>query len=372
MEKKLNNKKGKGEIAIFILVGAVLLLIFQSGGFSGIGFAPKSIADDGTPIDGGQTIKVTGVCPDPSNTLTVGPAQARNLPGTSVSTVNHRLYLNNVDQGNFADGTTATVNAGSKVEVVYGLDSGTYNSDYVTFAMPCGPLGSSEVSESGSSFYDAIYDKAHKMWTAETQPTFFLFNGDTGNLNNGTGAENETIGAADTGRFTNVRLVSDSDSAISPPRHGLAKDSKVYVVVELNGSLYDSSKTLLGGATKSSYRPSSTVLTLDNAVDELVVFEVVGCPSGTARACDLSLGTLSIETKSGAGNDPGSVSANGNGAGTGGRNAAAVGAGAIKITLVYSDFWRHTLENTVNFGPQLDDGSYGGNAGADVYYLSVA
>jgi len=360
-------KKGATNSTNWWLGIAVVVLIFiaySQGAFDSI--LGTTASTTGGTTTGGTTTggTIATVCPVPGNTLTVGPMQARNLPGTSVSAQNGRVYVNGVDQGTKADASTMTINAGSTVEIIYGIDSTLYYSDYVKFAMPCGPVSSSEISESVSAYYDSTYDKAHKIWTAETQPTLLAFSGDTGNLNNGTGADNETIGAADTGRFT-LTFTSDADQAISPPRHGLGASSKLLIIVEQNGTLYDTSKTLLSGAVKSSYRPSSTVLTLDNAVDELVVFEVTGCPTGDARACSLSLGTLSVETKSGAGNDPGVLN-------TGLRDAASVGRGAIKITLAYDDFYRHTIQNSIQFGPQQDDGAYAGNPSIDQFWLSVA
>ena len=359
------NKKGKMELGMTILVIAVVVLVLNQvspGILSGIfGTQPT---DGGTTGTTTTTTRTSSQCPVPGNTLTVGPMLAKNLPGTSVSAQNARVYVNSVDQGSKADSSTMTVNAGSMVEIIYGIGSTAYYTDYAKFAMPCGPVSSAEVSKSGSNYFDSNYLGAHEIWSIETQPTLLAFNGDTGNLNNGTGADNETVGTSDTGRFT-IKFTSDADQALSPPRHGIAKDSKLIIAFEQNGTLWDTSKTLLSGALKSSYRPSSNVLTLDNAVDELVVFEATGCPSGTLRACSLDLGTLNVESKTGAGNDPGVLN-------TGLRTAASVGAGAIKITLIYNDFYRHTIDNSIQFGAQKDDGSYAGNAGVDQFWLSVA
>ena len=139
------------------------------------------------------------------------------------------------------------------------------------------------------------------------------------------------------------------------------------MAVEVNGTLYDSSKiTLTGGdGMTSSYSPSSQTLTLANAVDQLKMYEFAGCPRGNDRSCSVNVGTLYVESKSGAGNDPGVLN-------TGTQNAAAVGAGAIKLTFIYEDFYRNSLTNKVEFGPEEDDGDYAGNIAVDTAYISVA
>lgn len=365
--------RGASSTNWFLGIATVVLVMigYSQGAFDSI-LGTTASTKDGTTGTSGTTVS-TSTCPVPGNTLTVGPARARFLPGTSVSGVNHRVFVNGVDQGAKADSATMTVNAGSQVEVTYGLDDTTYNSDYVKFNMPCGPVSSAEFSQSGSPLYNPAYDKSHEMWTAMGSPTIDVFNGDTGNLNSASGTDNETIGAADSGRFT-IKFVGVADQASSPPRHGEitgvkggdSSKSRVYVIIEVNGTLYDTSKfTLTGGDGRvSSYTPSTQTLTLLNAVDQLKVYEFDGCPRGTDRSCNVNVGTLYVESKSGAGNNPGVLR-------TDTSNGAAVGAGAILITTVYEDFYRNSLTNALSFGPEEDDGDYAGNIAVDTRYLGV-
>lgn len=363
------NKKGATNGAIWFILIIIGLLAAQQFGL---------VNFKGATTPGGTTVITTpstptSSCPVPGNTLTVGPAKARFLPGTSMASVNHRVFVNGVDQGAKADSATMTVNSGSQVEVVYALDDTTYNSDYVKFNMPCGPVSSAEISQSGSGLYNPTYDKAHEVWTAMGSPTIDIFNGDTGNKNAGTGADNETIGAADSGRFT-IKFIGVADQASSPPRHGSitgvkggdSSNSRVYMVVEVNGTLYDTSKFALtgGDGRVSSYTPSTQTLTLANAVDQLKVYEFSGCPRGSDRSCSVNIGTLYVESKSGGGNNPGVLN-------TGGQSAAAVGAGALKLTFVYEDSYRNTLTNVLSFGPEEDDGDYAGNIAVDTAYVSM-
>ena len=370
--KPIGNKGASSTNVLLIIAVSVLVLIaYSQGAFDAI--LGTQSTTGGTTGTGGGVVTQTSTCPVPGNTLTVGPAKAKFLPGTSVSTVNHRVFVNGVDQGAKADSATMTVNSGSQVEVVYALDDTTYNSDYVKFSMPCGPVSSAEISQPGSAVYNSAYDKAFEVWTAMGSPTIDVFNGDTGNKNAGTGADNETIGAADSGRFT-IKFIGVADQASSPPRHGAitgvkggdSSKSRVYMVVEVNGTLYDTSKfTLTGGdGTLSSYTPSTQVLTLANAVDQLKVYEFAGCPRGTDRSCSVNVGTLYVESKSGAGNNPGVLNA-------GLASAVGVGNGQLLLTFIYEDHYRNSLTNVLSFGPEEDDGDYAGNIAVDTARISV-
>lgn len=351
------NKKGESGIMWLIAIALSVLVIQQVGvfDFSTLG-ASATLAEDGTTTPTTGTTLDT-FCADPSNTMTYGPMQRKFSPATSMSGENARSWIDGIDQGTNADSSTRTVGAGQEIAIVYGYQSATHYSDTAVFTAPCAPFSSA--SKDGES---------HLLWQHDTNITITATNGDNGNVNNGLGDSNESIGSGEIGRFT-LKLEADNLQAYSPKRNpfvpgqvtpeyfpSIAKpeNSKIVIIAVFNGSRYDAAQTTMSGgeAVKdNSYYPAGIHSTA-NIDDDVVTFVTDGCPRAGQKICNINLGTLAVQAKTGE-NPPGEV------AGTG---AAAIGAGEIRLDFFNMDWETHTEKPTVIFGTEQDDGTIAGFA----------
>ena len=346
------NKKGKGDGVMWIAVILIGALALQQFGLINLG----STAGDGTP-SGQVAGAIANSCGTPSGTLTLGPLKSKWNPSTSMSTINVRYFNSGQvagafgsvnDFGNKLDQSTVTATNKDKVLVINGFGSTAYYSQKQEFEMPCGDASS------------ASQDGGANELIANGSATFTINNGDTGNINAGTGADNETINTGDTGRFVFSAVNTLDKTGLSP--HG-----KIHVIVELNGSAYQEEKTIFSGLEKSLFTPQ--FYTLSNTDSKTVTFLANGCPTGpVARSCNENWGTLSVVAETTA--DP----VNAGLASSVSSNAVKVGNGWIKVSLYDEDWDVNTVTGAPLFGVQKDDGTRAGLFGTDsqIAFLSVA
>lgn len=353
------NKKGESNIWLTLLVIGVLALIVQQMGIFDFRTLGSSVGEDTTTTGGTTTTTGTTLdtfCADPSNTMTYGPMQRRYSPATSMSGENARSWIDGIDQGTNADSSTRTVGAGQEIAIVYGYQSATHYSDTAVFTAPCAPFSSA--SKDGES---------HLLWQHDTNITITATNGDNGNVNDGIGSSNESIGSGEVGRFT-LKLEGDNLQAFSPKRNPFAptqvtpeyfpniakpENSKIVMVVVFNGSIYDAAQTTLSGGEgvkDNSYYPAG-IHSSANIDDDVVTFVTDGCPRAGQKICNINLGTLAVQAKTGE-NPPGGYE----------QAAAGVGRGDIRLDFFNMDWETHTEKPTVIFGTEQDDGTIAGFA----------
>ena len=353
---KMLNKKGESGILVAVAIIAVILI--GMGAYNQGWLAPIASPPVKAPGEPGAQVSF---CPEASHTLTVGPAKVKLSPSTSITTKTHRVYVNGVDQGAKTDSTTMTVKTGSIVEIAYVFADATYNSDYVKFNMPCGAISSAEISTPGSksavngqlvSLYDASYKNANEVWTADVDYAITAFNGDT-NADNNLGASNETLDTGEWGYFNKIKIQGAAEQGISPPRHGIAKDSRLVIVVEVNGTAYDESKTTWTGGNagikKDDSAYPSKLYTLANVDSKAITFTALGCPREGETVCNLELGDLAVKVE---------TTANPIGGGATDDIAVCdVGNGNVQVKIYTEEFFQHTDDNTIQFSVAKDDGA---------------
>ena len=357
-DKMVINKKAEMQVVPILILGAILLI--ASAQFGGLGNLFSSAVGGQTGEDGeapsGPGLDLSTVCADPSNTMTVGPMQRRFNPATSMASENVRTWIDGVDQGTSADSSTRTVGDCQEIAIIYGYQSGTHYSDGAVFTAPCSPFVSA--SKDGNS---------HLLWQHDTNITITATNGDNGNVNDGIGTSNESIGSGEIGRFT-LKLEADNLQALSPKRNvwnptkltpeyfpGQSRPdaSKIIIVVEVNGSRYDVAQTTISGgeAVKdNSYFPAGIYAT-SNVDSKTTTFIVDGCPREGQKICNINLGTLSVQAKTGE-NPPGGYAT----------GAAGVGDGDIRLEIYNQDWETHTEKPIVVFGTEQDDSTIAGFA----------
>lgn len=333
------------DLVKWIFALAAIVLVGVQTGF----IETKSTVGGGTDA---VVQQLANTCSDPSNTLTLGPLEEWTNTGTSMTSENSRYWIDGVDQGTAASGGTATVGNGREVAIIHGYQSATFYSDGAVFTMPCAPTSSAQ--EDGG---------AHQLWRHEIAPTLTVVNSDTGNNNLGDGAANETIGSGETGMFK-INFKTSDTNAFSPPRQEFAptkitpeyfpqmtsrpEKSRLVAVVEFNGTMYDQALvTWTGGVMTKENGALPVFYNASNADSDTVVFTTAGCPTKDARSCDLDLGTLRVQAKSG--ENP----FGGNGEGV----ADDIGLGDIIVTYFAEDWETHTEKPLPVFGTDQNDGT---------------
>ena len=315
------DKKGKQEMVGTIIAVVIVAIALQSFG----------VIDIQSALGGEPSITtaeaVAGACGDPSNTLTFGPVSKKWDPSTTPSTgagSSVRYYING-GKGTASTATsTKTVRNGAEVNILHSYGSSadtTYYQQLATFVMPCAPIDSGDLSDSELLANGSI--------------TWENFNVDTGNKNAGTGADNETINTADTGRWYLAFTTLDKTGVSTPGgQYGL--------VVEVNKSMYDETTLTLGGQTGVQVPQSYT---LSNTDSFAVMWEFPACPTGGIRSCSETLGRLQVTADSGE---------NPTGAGAGTTNALAIGSGDLLGCIVDQSYGLHTITDDI-IGPAYVD-----------------
>ena len=351
------NKKGESGIMWLIAIALAVLVLQQVGVFDFRTLGQGStVGEDGTTTTPSTGTDIANFCPDPSNTMTYGPMQRKYNPTTSMSAENARSWIAGIDQGTNADSSTRTVGAGQEIAIIYGYQSATHYSDAAVFKAPCAPFSSA--SQDGS---------AHLLWQHATNITVTTTNGDNGNVNDGIGSSNESIGSGELGKFT-LKLEGTNLQAFSPARNAWApaevtptyfptqsrpEKSRIVMVAVFNGSRYDSSQITISGGEMvkdNTYYPAG-IHSVANVDDDTVTFVTEGCPRAGQKICNLNLGTLSVQAKTGE-NPPGGYDT----------GAAAVGGGDIRLDFYNQDWDTHTEASTMVFGTEQDDGTIAGFA----------
>jgi len=351
------NKKGQGAaiwIAVIVLVGIGLIYANSQGIFE-----KKTTPGPGPVPDEGS-------CADPSNTMTIGPVKYVLTPSNTTAE-SSRVFVDGVDQGTKTDGSTMTIGHKKQIDILYGYGSNSAYTNRVTFNAPCEPFSTGEIDGA-----------ANELLIMDGALTVSAFNSDTGNKNAGDGADNETIGSGETGSF-DLSFSSADKSGVSGSTETICNGmylttaqnkatcttvnkGKVHAFFEVNGSMYDQTKTLLAGSAPSSRGNKPSWLALAAVDDEVVEFIIDGCPQGSKSACDSKLGKLQVSAKTGE-----------NPVGGGVQGAAGISLGDVKGILVYENFYLNTRTGKIEYGIQKDDGTET-STGIDnnqVFYLSV-
>lgn len=326
-----NDKRGAADSMKWIVVAVIVAVGLSITGIWNIGNLFSAKQPVSTTTGTTQLTSLT-VCPDPSVTMTVGPMKEKFSPGTSMASENSRVYKNGIDQGSKADSATMTVSAGDTIENIYGIASSTYYADADKFTAPCAPFDTATYSNG-----------AHELWRADIAYQVDVFQTEDGNINNGD-VENVTVNSGDEDSVT-IKIVGAADQAISPPRHLEASGSKIIVVATFNKSAYDETKfSFTNGYPKVSVPAHHA----NNASDtSSLAWEVPGCPTAGKNTCDLDLGKFIFKADTG-------VNPIGGGASSGGM----LGEGDIRLSFYMEEFFRHTRDNSIQFGAEKDDGTH--------------
>ena len=266
------NKRGQNDsmrvlVVIALIVGG--LWAWNSGLLGGASPAPAAAPQAGAaPL---------ALCPEVKVTSTIGPAKVNYVPGTDLSTgnVNHRVYLNGIDQNLKDDGSTMTVAPSDKMIIVYAENATAATSDTQLYSLkaegvaPCRAFGTAAEFNGGDV----------KLWR-NASLTLQAFNEDDGDLNSGT--NNQTIGLSDEVKFE-IDIDADSERAYSP--YG-----DMVVVVEANSTEFQRGRVDLQGFTSGG---NCVVPGLHDTRDT-GMFSLAFCRPGGPKV--LSERSLSIDT----------------------------------------------------------------------------
>ena len=216
------NKSGKNNGWIWFAVIVLGFWLVNSGNLdlSGLGFG------------GGTDTPAAAYCADPSVTMTVGPV-TKAFTTTAVATDANLYFKNGVYQDTLAAGDTKTVAAGDKVQMYYLVGDATYFANKGTsITVPCGPFSTGDFDGNAVNVQD------------NAVLTFYQFNGDTGNDNNG-GVDNETIGTSETGKWT-LKFDAPAEDQVG------SRGGKVILVIDYDKNNFTAADWTLSGWTKDN------------------------------------------------------------------------------------------------------------------------
>ena len=234
--------------AVVAVVAAYFLLPGFSGWVNGI-FTPT------TPVNPGNG-NILGGCPThDAITMTLGPVTKKYdqsntyQPKTTTFDVYDRVFINGVDYGNLADGSTQTVSFGQEVCVYYAANASDFYASKACFKVPCASKFSSAVPKNDAgelATFTAGGVDSYKI-VAMKNLTFAVFNQDD-NLKN-TAANNQSIVKNDQ---KTLRMNINFPSA-----GGIGVPGKYYLNFRVNGSTFNSVSLSGDGvavASPSTYR----------------------------------------------------------------------------------------------------------------------
>lgn len=247
---------------IIYAVVAVVAAYFLLPGFQGWvnGLFAGTGAGGTAPVDTG----ILGMCPThDAITMTLGPVvkkfdQANTYqPKTTSNNVYDRVFINGVDQGLKADGSTMTVSFGQEVCIYYAANSSDFYASKACFNVPCASAFSSSVPKNDkqeTAAFAAGSVDSYKI-VAWKNLTFNVFNQDD-NLKN-TQANNQSITKNDQKTMrVNINF---------PSAGGIGVPGKFYVNFRINGSMFDS--VTVSGEGVQAASPSSYRAKLNSSTD---------------------------------------------------------------------------------------------------------
>jgi len=233
------------KITLVLIVLAVLVL--NSTGVINLGGLMSSGGDSVATADQTGTL-----CLNDGSVMTIGPADYRYRPTTSVTDQYHRVFVDGIDRGLKIDGTTMDVTTptriggtdGSAVEIYYAENSTDFYASKHVFSVPCVSAFASG-ARPDSDAYKLVANSTTRTSLAE-------FNDDDA-LSNNCGTQNESIAADDSSNI-DIKVTFPSKSGMSP--YGDVIFSVLY-----NTSAYDeieltSSDTVISEATVPQFRQS--------------------------------------------------------------------------------------------------------------------
>ena len=219
----------KDTVTILLIIGAILLA--NSAGVLNLG----GLLSTTTPATPEQEAEQGTLCLNDGAVMTIGPVEYRYNPATSVTNLYHRAYVDGVNRGLKADGSTMDVTTptriggsdGAAVELYYAENATGFYAAKHAFSVPCVSAFASG-ARPDSDAYQVIANN-----TASTL-TMTLFNDDDGLKNYGAdtdGATNESISADDS---ANVQLKINFGG-----KRGFSPYGKAILSYHYNSTAYD-------------------------------------------------------------------------------------------------------------------------------------
>lgn len=116
-------------LLVLLIIGVGAWWIFAGGGAEKVGLSATGVSPQ-------EEAGAQGICLVEDTTLALQGEKSFS-PGTSVSGEFHRLFVNGIDKGLKADGSTTTVSPGDELKVIFGENSSTYYSNEIIMSVPC-------------------------------------------------------------------------------------------------------------------------------------------------------------------------------------------------------------------------------------------
>jgi len=133
-----------------LVVGMLAMFSYNQGVFSSWGIAPSPESQAQQPT---QTVKIEGACGVDSTTLTA-VMQKKYAASTSMASENVTIVVNGAEKSTKKTTQTETVNPSDNVELYFGLESGTYYTNYAKGVIPCkGAMDTSDPAFTPSGAY---------------------------------------------------------------------------------------------------------------------------------------------------------------------------------------------------------------------------
>lgn len=252
---------------IVLIIGAILLA--NSAGVINIGglFAAKT-----GPAAATVTAEGT-LCLNDGAVMTVGPAEYRYSPTTSVSNLYHRVFVDGINRGLKADGSTMDVTTpkrvggtdGAAVEIYYAENATGFYAAKHAFSVPC-VSAFATAARPDSDAYQIVANQT------TTTMTISVFNDDDGLLNQET--NNESITANDAANL-DIKVNYGGKRGFSP--YG-----KIGITVKYNGTAFDEVELSSGDTTVTKGTVPTFRSNLNSSVGyTLETWEVPGIQSLT-------------------------------------------------------------------------------------------
>lgn len=331
-------KTNWGLILIIVAVALVATKTVNLGGlFAG---APTQEQPPGTvPTPGGE------LCIHDGATMTIGPIY--DMYATAEQTAEYaRVRVTSVggqtpiDYGYKASSATMAVNNEDSVEIWYGLNSSSFYTNHQTFTVPC-----------TSAFSSGSYDSgAHKLWAISSSGNLSLktFDEDDGLLNTGSGGSaTEALAAGD--------IVNLEGSFQGVYKKGYSMNSEksggILFTFRYNSSLLDDVDLSIdtpgytvADATTPTFRSSDmTDPSTSNGFSATKTYVLktwrIAPGLDSNEKVEFTL-TLDVDDT----NDPPATD-------------------NMTIFLDDEDYWIHTVDNSINFGPENNADTNQGDLG---------
>ena len=248
------------KVVVYVLI-IVAVLLANSMGYINI---PGMQSASGADVAKGDVDTGTGtLCLHDGSTMTIGPADYRYVPAESVTNEYHKIFMDGIDRGLKADGTTMSVSTptriggtdGSAVEIYYALNSTDFYAAKQAFSVPCISSFSSGARPDSD---------AYKLIRNATDATIStaVFSDDEGlKMDDNNDGNNESLAASDA---CDLRY-----KVTFPSKKGYSPYGKIYLTVLYNTTIIKASTldvtssdtTVTKGATTPSHRVTASSAT---------------------------------------------------------------------------------------------------------------